>query len=128
MAKALNLDITSTTNFWKQEVSTELNVAVLHSYVKAGVTIVDHHSQAEQFMEHFRLESQTRGGCPADWVWIVPPQCGSLTPVYHQEMLNYHLSPSYDSQADMVAACEFLSQDVPKSFKAKARDFFFRCS
>lgn len=25
-----------------------------------------------------------RGGCPADWVWIVPPISGSATPVFHQ--------------------------------------------
>ena len=25
-----------------------------------------------------------RGGCPSDWVWIVPPLSGSATPVFHQ--------------------------------------------
>ena len=39
-----------------------------------------------------------RGGCPADWVWIVPPISGSLTPVFHQEMINYSLKPSYEYQ------------------------------
>jgi len=36
-------------------------------------------------------ETRLRGGCPADWVWIVPPISGSLTPVFHQEMINYSL-------------------------------------
>ena len=39
-----------------------------------------------------------RGGCPAEWVWIVPPMSGSLTPVFHQEMANYSLKPSFEYQ------------------------------
>lgn len=46
-------------------------------------------------MEHFREEHKVRGGCPADWVWIVPPESGSLTPVFHQEMLNYQGRTGY---------------------------------
>ena len=49
-------------------------------------------------MDHLREETKTRGGCPADWVWIVPPQSGSLVSTFHQEMLNYHLSPSLEYQ------------------------------
>lgn len=43
-------------------------------------------------------EYRCRGGCPADWVWIVPPMSGSVTPVFHQEMLNYRLTPSFEYQ------------------------------
>lgn len=43
-------------------------------------------------------EYRCRGGCPADWVWIVPPMSGSITPVFHQEMLNYRLTPSFEYQ------------------------------
>ena len=31
-------------------------------------------------------------------VWIVPPMSGSATEVFHQEMLRYHLKPSYEYQ------------------------------
>ena len=31
-------------------------------------------------------------------MWIVPPQAGSLVSTFHQEMLNYHLSPSFEYQ------------------------------
>ncbi len=68
-------------NLWKDRVNTEVSVAVLHSFYGEGVSIVDHHTQADQFMEHFRAEFQLRGGCPADWVWIVPPVGGGLTQV-----------------------------------------------
>lgn len=62
------------------------------------VTIVDHHSATESFMKHMENEYRVRGGCPGDWVWIVPPMSGSITPVFHQEMLNYRLTPSYEYQ------------------------------
>lgn len=75
-----------------------MNIAVLDSYQKANVTIVDHHTASESFMKHLENEQKLRGGCPADWVWIVPPTAGSLTPVFHQEMLYYQLKPSYEYQ------------------------------
>lgn len=49
-------------------------------------------------MRHYENELNIRGGCPADWVWIVPPMSGHLTPVFHLEMLNYSLKPSYEYQ------------------------------
>ncbi|KAH8039748.1 hypothetical protein HPB51_008680 [Rhipicephalus microplus] len=49
-------------------------------------------------MKHMENENRLRGGCPGDWVWIVPPLSGSLTPVFHQEMLYYHLKPNYEYQ------------------------------
>jgi len=98
LGQAMGLDITNNSSLWKDKVSLELNVAVLISYQKAGVSIVDHHSQSDQFISHMQTEYKERGGCPADWVWLVPPQGGSLTTVYHQEMANYHLSPSYEYQ------------------------------
>ncbi|XP_065651342.1 nitric oxide synthase 1 isoform X2 [Hydra vulgaris] len=63
-------------------------------------TLVDHHSVAESFIKHLRQENKLRGGCPSDWVWIVPPLSGSVCPVFHQEMLNYKLNPSFEYQAD----------------------------
>lgn len=62
------------------------------------VTIVDHHAATSSFMKHLENEQKARGGCPADWAWIVPPISGSLTPVFHQEMVNYFLSPAFRYQ------------------------------
>lgn len=62
------------------------------------MTIVDHHTASESFMKHYENEMRLRNGCPADWLWIVPPLSGSATPVFHQEMALYYLKPSYDSQ------------------------------
>ena len=98
MGEAMGLDMSSNASLWKDEVALELNKAVLFSYKEAGVSIVDHFTQADQFVSHLQEETRVRGGCPADWVWIVPPQSGSLVSTFHQEMLSYHLSPSYEYQ------------------------------
>lgn len=59
---------------------------------------MDHHAATASFMKHLENEQKARGGCPADWAWIVPPISGSLTPVFHQEMVNYVLSPTFRYQ------------------------------
>ncbi|XP_040211347.1 nitric oxide synthase, endothelial isoform X2 [Rana temporaria] len=100
VAKRLGLDTKKTSSLWKDRAALEINIAVLYSYQSDKVTIVDHHAATESFMKHLEHETRQRGGCPADWVWIVPPMSGSLTPVFHQEMVNYHLSPSFLYQPD----------------------------
>ena len=138
---AMGLDLSTNTSLWKDKVNTECNIAVLQSYMKAGVAMVDQHtqvrlrnavnnpakgdtflkqlgiilpkilfnvwysylsggisplySQSEQCMEHFRREHQVRGGCPTDWVWVNPPDSGSINETFHQESLNYQLFPAY---------------------------------
>lgn len=78
------------------------------------VTIVDHHSATESFIKHMENEYRCRGGCPADWVWIVPPMSGSITPVFHQEMLNYRLTPSFEYQV-LPPHCPVRSPSAPRS-------------
>ncbi|MGH0118446.1 UNVERIFIED_CONTAM: hypothetical protein FKN15_054298 [Acipenser sinensis] len=100
VGRRMGLDTKKTSSLWKDKAVVEINIAVLHSYQLAKVTIVDHHAATESFMKHMDNEYRTRGGCPADWVWIVPPISGSITPVFHQEMLNYFISPSFSYQPD----------------------------
>uniref|UniRef100_A0A8C9TBP6 Nitric oxide synthase n=1 Tax=Scleropages formosus TaxID=113540 RepID=A0A8C9TBP6_SCLFO len=100
VAKMMGLDIRKTSSLWKDQALVEINIAVLHSFQSAKVTIVDHHSATESFMKHMENEYRMRGGCPGDWVWIVPPMSGSITPVFHQEMLSYRLTPSFEYQPD----------------------------
>ncbi|GFR97300.1 nitric oxide synthase, partial [Elysia marginata] len=98
VALKMGLDTRKSTNLWKDRVLVEVNIAVLHSFQTAGVTITDHHSASESFIKHMDNEHKLRGGCPADWVWVVPPMSGSLTEVFHQEMLLYKMKPSYEYQ------------------------------
>ncbi|KAL9928212.1 nitric oxide synthase isoform 1-T6 [Glossina fuscipes fuscipes] len=98
VALKMNLDTRTPTSLWKDKAVVEVNIAVLYSYQSRNVTIVDHHTASESFMKHFENESKLRNGCPADWIWIVPPLSGSITPVFHQEMALYYLKPSFEYQ------------------------------
>ncbi|KAM5151113.1 nitric oxide synthase, inducible [Callospermophilus lateralis] len=100
VGRRMGLETHMLASLWKDRAVTEINVAVLHSFQKRNVTIMDHHSAAESFMKHMQNEYRARGGCPADWIWLVPPISGSITPVFHQEMLNYVLSPFYYYQVE----------------------------
>uniref|UniRef100_A0A8C4UXY8 Nitric oxide synthase n=1 Tax=Falco tinnunculus TaxID=100819 RepID=A0A8C4UXY8_FALTI len=104
VALRMGLDTRTTSSLWKDKAAVEVNIAVLHSYQVAKVTIVDHHAATESFVKHMENELRTRGGCPADWVWIVPPISGSLTPVFHQEMVNYQLCPTFRYQVGPISA------------------------
>lgn len=98
VANKMELDTRTTSSLWKDKSLVEVNLAVLHSFQSRNITILDHHTASENFMKHFENESKTRNGCPADWIWIVPPLSGSVTPVYHQEFALYYLRPSFDYQ------------------------------
>ncbi|XP_019401132.1 PREDICTED: nitric oxide synthase, inducible [Crocodylus porosus] len=100
VGRRMGLDTNKLSSLWKDQAVIEINIAVLYSFQKQNVTIMDHHSAAESFMKYMQNEYRVRGGCPADWVWLVPPISGSITPVFHQEMLNYVLSPFYYYQED----------------------------
>ncbi|XP_014346908.1 nitric oxide synthase 2b, inducible [Latimeria chalumnae] len=100
IGKRMGLETHKLASLWKDQVALEMNIAVLHSFQKKNVTIMDQHTAAESFMKHMQNEYRLRGGCPADWVWIVPPMSGSITPVFHQEMLNYILTPFFYYQVD----------------------------
>ncbi|NWV28478.1 NOS2 protein, partial [Origma solitaria] len=100
VGRRMGLETNKLSSLWKDQAVVEINVAVLHSFQKQNVTIMDHHSASESFLKHMQSEYRVRGGCPADWVWIVPPMSGSITSVFHQEMLNYVLTPFYYYQID----------------------------
>ncbi|XP_044860215.1 nitric oxide synthase, endothelial isoform X1 [Mauremys mutica] len=122
VALHMGLDTGKTSSLWKDKAAVEINVAVLHSFQVAKVTIVDHHVATESFIKHMENELQMRGGCPADWIWIVPPISGSLTPVFHQEMVNYLLSPCFRYQPDAwkVYTSKGTSVTRKKTFKEVA--------
>ncbi|CAH1801570.1 unnamed protein product [Owenia fusiformis] len=98
VAVLMGLDTKKSSSLWKDSALVEVNIAVLHSFQKSNTTITDHHAASDSFMKHMENEVKARGGCPSDWVWVVPPMSSSMTPVFHQEMVNYNLKPSYEYQ------------------------------
>lgn len=84
VAERLGLDTSSDRTLWRDRALVELNVAVLHSFQEAGVTMADHHTESQRFLKHVAQEKRLGRPTPADWSWIVPPVSGGLTPVYHR--------------------------------------------
>jgi nitric-oxide synthase, bacterial len=95
LAAGMGLNITNDRALWKDKAVTELNVAVLHSFATAGVTITDHHTESVRFLKHLELEERHGRACPADWTWIVPPTASSTTPVFHRYYTDFDQTPSF---------------------------------
>ncbi|WP_235854425.1 nitric oxide synthase oxygenase [Nonomuraea aridisoli] len=95
VAERLGLDTSTERTLWRDHALVELNVAVLHSFERAGVTITDHHTEARRFLTHLSKEEKAGRVCPADWSWIVPPLSGSATPVFHRYYDTRVLSPNF---------------------------------
>ncbi len=95
IAEKLKLDTHSNQHLWKDRAMLELNIAVLHSFKSAGVSLVDHHTAAEQFIRFTEQEEQEGRAVHADWAWIVPPMSGSSMTVFHREWDNEVLTPNY---------------------------------
>ncbi len=100
VARNMGLDTSDDRTLWKDKALIELNVAVLHSFDKAGVKIADHHSASQAFLKFQDLEEQAGRTVNAKWSWIVPPLSGSVTPLYHREWPDVELLPNYVALPD----------------------------
>ena len=103
IAKVLKLDTSSEQTLWRDRVALELNVAILYSFQKAKVTMVDHQSASRQFLAHDLREKKAGRECPGEWAWVVPPSGGSACPVWHHTMRDFYLEPAYHHAADRWA-------------------------
>jgi nitric-oxide synthase len=99
LAKKLNLDTRQVKTLWKDKALQVLQEAVLHSFQSHGVTLVDHHTASEQFLEFCKQEESKGRVVHADWAWIVPPTASSTLGVFHQEWDNQILSPNFHYQS-----------------------------
>jgi len=95
IADRMGLSTASDRTLWKDRAMTELNLAVLHSFSAAGVTISDHHTESVRFLQHIEREERCGRACPADWTWIVPPAASSATAVFHRYYQNFDQTPNY---------------------------------
>ena len=99
LAAKMGLKTNSSRTLWKDRALLEVNVAVLHSFAQHGVTMVDHHTAAQQFVRHEQREKAAGRDTPADWGWIVPPLAGSTTPVFHCSYEDVTLKPNFFAQS-----------------------------
>ncbi|MCT7981761.1 nitric oxide synthase oxygenase [Laspinema sp. A4] len=103
IAQVLKLDTSSEQTLWRDRVALELNIAILHSFQKAKVTMVDHQTASRQFLTHDLREKKAGRECPSEWAWVVPASGGSTCPVWHHGMRDFYLEPAYHLAADRWA-------------------------
>ena len=126
IARLMGLDTGDDRTLWKDRAVTELNVAVLHSFASAGVTITDHHTESVRFLKHLEIEERSGRVCPADWSWIVPPTAASTTPVFHRYYTDFDASPNFYRHAEdgatpaLVSAQSGPADQVPLPTRCRA--------
>ena len=94
----MGLDRRRDRDLWKDKALVELNVAVLQSFERAGVKVVDHHAASADFMEWTEQEAAVGRRIDARWDWIVPPMSGSTCPVFHIGWQEKVIKPNYFPQ------------------------------
>ncbi|MGG3573530.1 nitric oxide synthase oxygenase [Bacillus gobiensis] len=94
-AAAIGLNTQRNSTLWKDRALVELTAAVLHSYRKEGVSIVDHHTADAQFHTFEKTEAANNRKVTGDWKWLIPPLSPSTTHVFHKSYDNTRLSPNF---------------------------------
>lgn len=95
VAEIMGLDTSKNSMLWKDKALVELNLAVLHSFKKQGVTIVDHHTAAQQFLQFEKQEVKCGRLVTGNWVWLIPPLSPATTHIYHKPYQNQVLKPNF---------------------------------
>jgi len=96
VAEKMGLEVCNPDRLWKDRAFLEINAAVLYSFRKNNVRIINHHEASKQFMQHQEKEAKHGRTVPADWSWIIPPMSSSLCPVFHQYYDESIRCPRYD--------------------------------
>ncbi|MFB6731778.1 nitric oxide synthase oxygenase [Bacillus mobilis] len=95
VAEMMNLDTSRNGTLWKDKALIELNIAVLYSFKKQGVSIVDHHTAAQQFQQFEKQEAACGRVVTGNWVWLIPPLSPATTHIYHKPYPNEILKPNF---------------------------------
>lgn len=95
VADIVGLPRDTNTSLWKDRALVELNIAVLHSFKEAGVSIVDHHTAAQQFKLFEEQESKAGREVTGNWTWLIPPMSPATTHLFHQPIPNIINKPNY---------------------------------
>ena len=95
IAEIFNLDTTKQASLWRDRALVELNIAVLHSFKEDGVSIVDHHTAAQQFKLFEEAEAAANREVTGNWTWLIPPLSPATTHIFHKPYVNVYNTPNY---------------------------------
>lgn len=102
IADRLDLDRSSNFTLWKDRALVELNVAVLHSFRRDQVTILDHHTACQTFIQHIEAEKREGREVTGDWSWLIPPMSPATTKVFHRYYDDTTHTPNFFRQSAFV--------------------------
>ncbi|WP_409341924.1 nitric oxide synthase oxygenase [Paenibacillus sp. MBLB4367] len=103
VASLMGLDTSRETSLWRDRALVELNVAVLHSFKRHGVSIVDHHTAAQQFARFEEKEHACGRPVSGEWTWLIPPVSPATTHVFHRHYTDRQESPNFYYQDKLYA-------------------------
>lgn len=109
---SLGLDTSKERTLWRDRALVELNVAVLQSFERAGVTIIDHHTAAKQFKRFEKNEQDAGRDVTGQWSWLIPPLSPAATHVFHRHYDDKIVTPNLFARS----GCPF------SAFQAKAKE------
>ncbi|MFJ7668780.1 nitric oxide synthase oxygenase [Lysinibacillus sp. NPDC097195] len=95
IAEIFGLDTTRQASLWRDRALVELNIAVLHSFKEDGVSIVDHHTAAQQFKLFEEAEHKAGRDLTGNWTWLIPPLSPATTHIFHKPYNNVYNTPNY---------------------------------
>ncbi|WP_210366688.1 nitric oxide synthase oxygenase [Bacillus sp. REN3] len=95
IADRMGLNMKKNSSLWKDRALVELNTSVLHSFNEEKVTIVDHHTAANQFKVFEEKEKGAGRETTGDWTWLIPPVSPAATHIFHQSYNNKTVFPNY---------------------------------
>jgi nitric-oxide synthase len=117
VAAGMGLDTSTNRTLWRERAVIELNRAVLHSFDAAGVTIADHHAEAENFMRFVDREERA-GRCPhADWTWINPVPVPPQVPTFHRYYDTTEVNPNFYLDPDAAKRAAGHPVGVPRPLR-----------
>jgi nitric-oxide synthase len=99
IASLMGLNTKSSISLWKDKALIELNIAVLHSFRENGVSIVDHHTAAQQFKKFEENEGEEGRPVTGNWAWLISPLSPATSHVFHKPYKNEIVKPNYFYQA-----------------------------
>lgn len=100
VAELMGLSTASETTLWRDRALVEMNVAVLHSYKQAGVSMVDHHTAAAQFQLFEQREAKCGRPLTGYWNWLIPPVSPATTHIFHQSYDNTVVYPNFFKRSE----------------------------
>lgn len=99
VADIMGIENRSNSSLWKDRALVELNTAVIYSFKEDGVSIVDHHTAAQQFKIFEEKEKEVGRKVTGNWAWLIPPLSPAATHIFHKPYKNEIVKPNYFYQA-----------------------------